>query len=104
MKIKWSKQAKIVLDEVIQYGELTFGTKATTKLILRIEQCCSLLAIYPRMGNIEPLLCDLDKEYRSWVVHKHYKIIYVIYEAQDEIYIVDLWDTRQEPDKLILFK
>ena len=51
MKIKWSKQAEIVLDEVIQYGELTFGTKATTKLILRIEQCCSLLAIYPRMGN-----------------------------------------------------
>lgn len=47
MKIKWSKQAEIVLDEVIQYGELTFGTKATTKLILRIEQCCSLLAIYP---------------------------------------------------------
>lgn len=104
MKIKWSKQAEIVLDEVIQYGELTFGTKVTTKLILRIEQCCCLLAIYPRMGNIEPLLCDLDKEYRSWVVHKHYKIIYVIYEAQDEIYIVDLWDTRQEPDKLILFK
>lgn len=30
MKIKWSKQAEIVLDEVIQYGELTFGTKVTT--------------------------------------------------------------------------
>ena len=52
MKIKWSKQAEIVLDEVIQYGELTFGTKATTKLILRIEQCLSSLYFVTSTKNI----------------------------------------------------
>lgn len=104
VKVRWSTRANNTRISILKYGKEEFGLERANKLNDNIEKAVARLESFPRMGNIEPLLCDLDKEYRSWVVHKHYKIIYVIYEAQDEIYIVDLWDTRQEPDKLILFK
>lgn len=79
-------------------GAQIFGVKIAQRLNDRIEDDVSRLAINPLMGAIEPLLNNRRLEYRSLVVHEHYKLVYRIEEPH--IYIVDLWDTRREPDKL----
>lgn len=50
------------------------------------------------MGKIEPLLAGRPQNFRSLVIHKHYKLIYYIDE--DTIYIAALIDTRADPDSL----
>lgn len=47
---------------------------------------------------IEKLLRNRKHIYRSFVVHRHYKLIYYI--EKDTVYIADLWDTRREPVRL----
>ena len=39
-------------------------------------------------------------EYRSLVVHPYFKLIYYINVNKEKIVITNLWDVRQEPDKL----
>lgn len=39
-------------------------------------------------------------EYRSLVIHEHYKLIYYINDNNGVIYITDLFDTRREPKRL----
>ena len=38
-----------------------------------------------------------DKEYRGLTFGAHNKMIYYIAEAEDEIHLDDIWDTRREP-------
>ena len=36
-------------------------------------------------------------QYRSMVIHKHFKLVYRIDEQRQVIRIAALWDTRREP-------
>jgi plasmid stabilization system protein ParE len=55
---------------------------------------------FPAMATIEPFLVDEGKRYRSLVVKKHYKVIYYIDEDADTVYVVTIWDCRQNPGML----
>ena len=48
-------------------------------------------------GQIEELLIDLDEGHR-YILRGNYKIIYKIYNHK--IYITDVFDTRQNPEKI----
>ncbi len=39
-------------------------------------------------------------EFRSAIIMKNFKIIYFYNEEKDIIWLVDLWDLRQDPRKL----
>lgn len=53
---------------------------------------------FPRLGKKETSLVDFESEYRSLIVEKC-KIIYRI--GEKEIFIIEVFDTRQNPDSLI---
>jgi len=38
--------------------------------------------------------------YRSLVVHPHFKLVYYINEAKERIVITNFWDVRREPREL----
>ena len=67
---------------------------------VRIKAYDSRLAAFPYMGKVEHLLSGLSKEYRSLVVHEHYKLIYRVSEEEDTVYVVALWDTRRNPQDM----
>jgi plasmid stabilization system protein ParE len=54
---------------------------------------------YPEISQIEELLLDRENEYRSLIADK-YKIIYSIDTKQRRIMIADVFDTRQNPQKI----
>lgn len=58
------------------------------------------LATFPYMGKVEYFLSGSSKEYRSLVVHNHYKLIYRVSEVEDTVYVVALWDTRRNPQDM----
>jgi len=53
----------------------------------------------PRIGQRELLLEDRPIEY-YYIVESNYKIIYSIDDGDFLIKIVDVFDTRQNPDKI----
>lgn len=97
-EVIWTKRANRERIAILTYGAETFGKRSAEKLNEYIESCVVLFVGNPHLGGIEPLLVGRIREYRSFVVHEHYKLVY--YLKGNTIYIVDLWDTRREPAKL----
>jgi mRNA-degrading endonuclease RelE of RelBE toxin-antitoxin system len=52
------------------------------------------------MAAIEPILSDLPKTYRTFVVGDNYKIIYYIDNDKNNVKIATVWDCRQDDKKL----
>ena len=79
MQIKWSKKAGRALDTALAQGAELFGTHATISFYNRVKSYEPLLKSNPHMGKVEPLLADRTRhQYRSLVIHEHFKLIYYI--------------------------
>ena len=100
MQVKWDKRAMKRLDKATEYGLYKFGEITSIRFYQKIHSYDSLLAEHPRLGKVEPLLIGRRFEYRSLVVHEHYKLIYYINEVKSRIVVSDFWDVRQEPQLL----
>lgn len=97
MQIEWTDEAKEQLDTIyLMYEDvnLTAAVNIRQSLILSVRQ----LVEFPQMAPVEPLLKRRKIKYRSLVVGRLFKIIYSIDE--ETIYIVGIWDCRQDPKKL----
>ena len=101
MQVKWTKSALKRLERATDYGFHRFGEITAIRFYQKIRSYDSLLTEHPYLGKVEPLLIGRRHEYRSLVVHEHYKLIYFISEKDNVIYITDLFDTRREPQSLI---
>ena len=82
-------------------GTLPLGQKTTRCFYQSVKDFERLLMSFPYMGKIEPELKGNLYEYRSFVVHEHFKMIYRLDAIQDVIYIIRFWDVRQEPQSLL---
>ncbi len=98
MKIHWTNRARKSANEVGEYILKTFGEKSLDKFIKALWHDVSLLEESPSLGRIEPLLKKRAFTYRSLVVNKLSKIVYRV--DNDNIYIVDVWETRRAPKTL----
>lgn len=101
MKVYWTKRAEKEWLRIYEYCKYTFGKSITLRFNKLTDRLDILLAENPYLGSKELLLEGRKKEYRSIVVHPHYKEIYYISKKRNTIYIVDVWDVRREPKALI---
>lgn len=53
---------------------------------------------FPEMAQAEPLLSEFIETYRSLLVRNAYKVVYYI--KNETIFIVAVFDCRQNPEKL----
>lgn len=93
-------KARRDLGRIYMYGVKEFGIRTAEKMMHQIDYCVLLLSLNPKLGKVEPILVGHRYEYRSLVVHPHFKLIYYINKDKDRIVITNLWDTRQEPQAL----
>ncbi|MDF9828831.1 plasmid stabilization system protein ParE [Parabacteroides sp. PF5-6] len=98
MKISWMPKALRDMNEMYAYYEKK-DPKAAAKMYNNILDIVDLFATNPYLGAIEPLICKSRKTYRSFVSsNSRNKIIY--YVEDGTVYIVRVWDCRQNPKKL----
>jgi len=64
----------------------------------KIVKVYKLLETFPKAGPVEMHFEDRSITYRSLVIDKDFKLIYYIEE--EIIYIVGIWDCRQDPLKI----
>ena len=98
VKVIWSEHALIDI-EIIYDFLCAKSQSAATNIVETILNRSAQLENFPESGPIEVELNDLDKQYR-YLVEGNYKIIYRYTKGSSVVYIVSVFDTRLDPEKL----
>ncbi len=97
MKLIYTEQAFIGLEEALNFIALKVTQEKLLEIRNRILDKADTLLLQPNQGQSEPYLEHLNLGYRR-LIEGHYKIIYRVIE--EIIYITDIFDSRQDPDKM----
>ena len=100
LEVRWTKFAEDKLIDVFEYYKYKAGIRVSQKLVNGIVAESLKLEKNPFIGQIEDLLTDKIQEYH-YLVYKNYKIIYWVDEINKVIFVSHLFDTRQNPIKII---
>lgn len=93
----WTDYAEWQKDQISDYIYANFGKRSEQKFIQQVEEAVDMLLRYPTSGPLDPLFADRTKAYRSIIVGGRSKMVYLI--DGDIIYIVAIWDCRQDPEE-----
>lgn len=97
-KVEWSKRALGDLDYIYEQFCRYSSPRAENILKALLEKSDQLYT-HPRSGQREDSQQGRPEEIR-YLVCEHYKIIYAVFK--DNVTIITLFDTRQDPSKLRL--
>jgi toxin ParE1/3/4 len=98
MKIIWTGFAMDCVKTIYDYQLETEGRKRANRIKRGIISEPKVLIDHPAVGQVEEYLEALNLNHR-YLVLGNYKIIYRI--ENTDIYIADVFDTRQDPEKLV---
>jgi plasmid stabilization system protein ParE len=101
LEVFWSDFAKNKLEEIFDYYKLKASLKVANKIVNGIVNRTINLNKTPRIGQVEEIFKDDEREFR-YLVYTNYKILYYINLRTNQIIIANVFDTRQNPEKLRL--
>ena len=96
-QVIWTNFAISELKNIYLYYRMVATDKVADKIRKSIFDSTRHLSKQPLIGAVEDNLIDLKQGHRYLVVG-NYKIIYRI--IHDNIYITDIFDCRQNPQKM----
>jgi toxin ParE1/3/4 len=97
MKLLFTEQAIVSLEEALELIAQKVSYEKLIEIRDHILDNADTLLLQPLKGQKEPLLEHLGLDHRR-LVEGHYKIIYRV--VGEYIYITDIFDSRQDPDKM----
>ena len=103
LTVYWTQFAEDKLDDIFEYYKFKAGIKVAQTLINGIVDISFTLEFNAYGGQQEELLSKRIEDFK-YLVFKNYKIIYWIDERKQVVYVSNIFDTRQNPLKLILEK
>jgi len=99
LEVYWTRFAENKLDDIFNYYETTSNKIIAKRLVNGIIDKTIGIEKSPYIGQKELLLENYKQEFR-YLVHKNYKIIYWINSSKKRIEISNVFDTRQNPNKM----
>ena len=99
LDIFWSKFAEDKLRDIFYYYKAKANIKTAQSIINQIVNKTDFLIDNPKIGQVEELLIDREQEFR-YLVSENYKIIYYINLKTKRIIISNIFDCRQNPEKI----
>jgi len=99
LTVYWSQLAEDKLEDIFHYYKFKASKRIAANLINGIIDFTIDLEKTPEIGQKEFLLKEREQDFR-YLVYKNYKIIYWINKNQKRIEIVNIFDTRQNPEKI----
>lgn len=97
MKVIWTIPAKKELRKIYDYYKKEASEKVAKSVKNKILKSTHQLMTFNRSAQKEELLSSRQGDYRYLVV-SNYKVIYKT--ELELIYVLDVFDTRQNPEKL----
>lgn len=100
VEIKLSPKAELKYNQILDYTLEEFG-ETTEK---RFEECflekLKRLSMFPLSSPIEPRLRKY-KIFRSCILMEDFKFIYRYSQDRNLIVVLDFWDMRMNPSRLV---
>jgi plasmid stabilization system protein ParE len=97
MKLVYTEQALQSLEETLEFIAPKVSHDKLIEIRDQILDIAETLLSQPLKGQSEPFLEHMGLEHRR-LIKGHYKIIYRVID--EYIYITDIFDSRQDPDKM----
>ena len=98
--IHWTDFAKTELKNIFDYHNTKVNVNIARQIVKKIVESTNELSKFPEIGALENLLVDRPQNFR-FIVSTNYKIIYWVNPEKNRIEVVDVFDTRQNPEKII---
>lgn len=99
VEVVWSRFAEEKLLDIYNYYKVKAGLKVAKNIATKIVEKTLSLKRQPRIGALEDLLKNRPQEFR-YLVYTNYKIIYYINFDSRKVIIANVFDTRQDPEKI----
>ena len=99
--IEFEEPAILELRRITRQGAYLFGPKTANRLIDDVGKLGKRLEKYPKSGFPETLLEGKEHKYRSCTIRKRFKMVYFYDESADIVHVMDFWDMRMSPARLI---
>ena len=97
MKLVYTEQSLVSLEEALNFIAPKVSHEKLVEIRDKILDKADTLLLQPLQGGTEPYIEHLKLGHRRLIV-SHYKIIYRV--IGETIYITDIFDSRQDPDKM----
>lgn len=101
MVVEWTKTARLHWIEQADYCAETIGGLFVLEFTKKAEEKIDRICKFPESGTWEPLLKDKEQVFRYVLVNKRIKLIYQYDEERQTIYIMDVWNTKMDPQHLL---
>lgn len=98
MRVRTTPQFEHALDRLMNCGNDIYSRSTVKSVYAAYKHYRQLLSEQPYIGSEEPILNDMPIKFRHIVIKPQFKFIYAIID--DEVYMIDLWDTRQSLERL----
>ena len=98
MRLQFTKLARAEYLRIVSVFAEFAGTRSANLFIERVRERGETLMKHPEVGHPETLLSDRKRMYRSISINQNYYFIYHV--TKTTIWIVDVWDRRQNPARL----
>ena len=99
LTVYWTQFAEDKLEDIFTYYSDKASLRIAQKLINEIIDKSIELEKNPLIGQKEILLADRIQEFR-YLVYKNYKIIYWVNFGKKRIEIINVFDCRQNTQKI----
>ena len=99
LKIFWTDFAKAELNKIYTFYKDQASARVAKNETKKIAKATIRLKKQPEIGQVENLLKGRSHEFR-YLAHQSYKIIYWINIKEKQVEIVDVFHTRQYPEKM----
>lgn len=99
LMVFWTQSAEDKLQDIFNYYKLKVNAKVARKIVAEIVDKTINLSENPEMGSLESFLTSRPQNFR-YLVSGNYKIIYYINWETNKIIISNVFDARQNPEKL----
>lgn len=99
LEVYWTQFAEDKIEDIFHYYSIKASLNIAIKQVNGIVDKTIDLEKNPKIGEKEDLLSDRIEEFR-YLVYKNYKIIYWINLKDSRIEIANVFDCRQNPEKI----
>lgn len=99
-QIRWTKKARQIFFDRVLYAYNEFGTTTAKRWQNERKRIEHQLELFPESYTPEPFLADRKRTYRSCHIMRRFKIVYYYAKSSDIVHIVDIWDTKMNPESL----
>ena len=93
-KVLWTKNAYSDFAGIVFFIKDTFGKKSAEDFVNHLDSVIKIISSFPQIGRI----IHTEKQIRALLISKQVKLIYRL--KSGTIIILNLFDTRQNPDKM----